>query len=71
MENGIRPMNISSLNPDSMKEDQMQRGIIKDLTRIKIHIAAIRETHITQDRYYIMGNYRVITAAATKREEQE
>ena len=62
-------MNISSLNPGSVKEEQMKRGIVKNLNRNKIHIAAIRETHIIQDRDYIIDKYRITTAAATKREE--
>ena len=50
MENGIRSMNNASLNPDSMGEEEMKRGIVKNLTRNKIHIAAIQETHIIQDK---------------------
>ena len=69
MGNGIRTMNMSSINPDSVKEEQTQRDIIKNLTRRKIHIAAIQETHIAHDRDYIMGNYRVVTAAGNKRED--
>ena len=66
MENGLRAMNIASLNPDSTAEAQMQRDIIKDITRNKIHIAAIQETHITQDRDYLLDNYRIITAESAK-----
>ena len=62
MENGPRTMNIAILNPESMKEEQMQRYIVKDMTRFKIHISAIQETHITQYRDYLLGNYRIITA---------
>ena len=69
MENGLRTMNISSLNPDWMKAEQMQRDITKDLTRDKIHIAEIQETHNTQERDYLVDNYRLTTAAATKRGE--
>ena len=69
MKHGLRTTNIASLNPDSTKEEQMQRDIIKDLTRNKIHIAAIQETHIDQDRDYLIDNYRIITAAATKSAE--
>ena len=61
MANGLRTMNIASLNPDSMKEEQMQRDIIKDLTRNKIHIAAIQETHIIQDRDYLLDNYITVS----------
>ena len=69
MANGLRTMNIASLNPDSTKEGQMRRDISKNLTRNKLHVAAIQETHMTQDRDYLIGNYRVITASTTKREE--
>ena len=69
MENGLRTMNISSLNPDWMKAEQMQRDITKDLTRDKIHIAEIQETHIIHDRDYLLDNYTLITAASTKSEE--
>ena len=69
MENGIRAMNIACLNPDSTKEEQMQMYIIKNLTRSKIHIAAIQETHITQDKDNILGNYRITNAASAKQEE--
>ena len=44
MDSGVRTMNISSLNPDSMKEEQTQREIIKKATREKIRIAAVQET---------------------------
>ena len=67
--NGLRAMNISSLSPESMEEEQLKRGIIKNMIRRKIHIASIQETHITKDRDYLMGNYRVITAAAAKKEK--
>ena len=60
-------MNIASLNPDSAKSEQMQRDIIKNLTRNKIHIASIQETHIIQDRDYLSDNYRIIASAATKK----
>ena len=65
-EYGLRTPNIACLNPDSMKEEKMQRCIIKSLARNKMHIAAGQETHITQDRNYAMSNYRIITAEAIK-----
>ena len=65
-ENGLRTMNIASLNPDSMKEGEMQLDIIIGIARNKIHIAAIRETHITQDGDYLLDNYRIITTSSTK-----
>ena len=65
MKNGLRTMNIASLDPDSMEEEQTQRLIIQNLTRNLIHISAIQEKHITQDRDYIIDNYRVITSPAT------
>ena len=66
MKNGLRTMDIASLNPDSAKEEQTQRDIIKNLTRNKIHIAEIQEPHIIQERDYILYNYRIVTAASTK-----
>ena len=66
MENGLRTLNIASLNPDSMKEATTQQEIINELTKNKIHIAMIQETHIAKDLNYIMGNYRIITSAAEK-----
>ena len=35
MENGLRTINIASLNPDSMREKETQREIIKNLTKTK------------------------------------
>ena len=66
--NGQRTLNIASLNPDSMREVAPQQEIIKGLARNRIHIAAIQSTHITQDRSYLMGNYRIIEAVADKNE---
>ena len=63
--NGLRTLNIAILNPDSMREATMKE-IIKGLARNRIHIAEIQETNITKDRSYIMGNYKIITAAADK-----
>ena len=71
MANGLRTMDIARLNPCSMKAEQMQRDIIKDLTRNKIHIAGIQETHITQDRDNLLDNYRIITTESTQGEKQE
>ena len=68
MENGLRTLNIARLNPDSMRESTTQKEIVKGQIKNRIHIAAIQETHITQDRRYIMEKYRIITAAADKRE---
>ena len=55
MENGIRAMNIDSLNPDSMQEERANRDITKDLNRNKIRISSIQETHIAQCRNYLLG----------------
>ena len=40
MANGLRTMNISSINTDSTKAEQMRRYIIKNITRNKIHRSA-------------------------------
>ena len=56
MENGLRTLNIASLNPDSMRETATQQEIVNGLTKNKIHIAEIQETHITQDKSYVAGN---------------
>ena len=69
MEDGLRTLNIASLNPDTMKETEMQQGIINELTKNKIHIAMIQETHISKDLNYKMDNYRIITSAAEKNKE--
>ena len=69
MENGLMTPNIASSNPDSMREKSMHREIGKGIAKNKIHIAAIQETHITQDKCYAMGNYRIITDAADKSAE--
>ena len=69
MENGIRTLNIAILNPDSMTERATKQVIIKGLTKNKIHIATIQETHITKDLSYTLGNYRIITSAAEKHKE--
>ena len=63
MENGLRTLNIASLNPDSMRETATQQEIVKGLAKKKIHIAEIQDTHITQDKSYMVDNYRIITAA--------
>ena len=52
MENGLRTLNIASLNPDSMKEKATHQEIIKGLARNKIHLSTIQETHITKDLSY-------------------
>ena len=59
-------MNIPSLDPDSMKEEQTQRDIVKNPTRAMIHISDVREKHIIRARYYRVGNYRITPEAATK-----
>ena len=69
MVNGLRTMNIVILDPDSTREEKMQRDIIKNLTRNKIHMASIQGKHIIQDRDYIVDKYRIITASAAKRVE--
>ena len=69
MGNGLRAMNIAILNPDSTKEGEMVRDIANDLTRIPIRLAAIRETHITHGRHYIVDNYRAAASSATKKEK--
>ena len=69
MENGLRTLNIASLNPDSMKEREMQHEIVKSLKKNEIHLAAIQETHITRDFSYMLGNYRIVTSAAEKSKE--
>ena len=66
LENGIKSLNIAILNPDSMREATTQQEIVEDLTRNRIRIATIQETHITKDISYLLGNYRVITASADK-----
>ena len=68
MENGLMTLNIASLNPDSTRETPMQKEIVKGLDTNKIHIASIQETHITQDKSYVVENYRIITASADKSE---
>ena len=68
MGNGLRTLSVASLNAYSMREATTKREIVKGLTENRIHIAAIQETHITQAMGYILGNYRVITAAPDKSE---
>ena len=69
MDDGLCAVNISSLNPDSMEEEQTRRDIIKILARSKVNIAAIQETHIIQDRDYLLGNYRSTTSLSAKKED--
>ena len=64
MGNGLRTLNIASLNPDSMRETTIRQEIINELTKNKIHIAMIQETHIVRDINYKMDNYRITTSAA-------
>ena len=68
MVNGMRTLNFSSLNPDSMRDKETHQEIINGLNGNKIHLAAIQETHIARDCNYMMGNNRVITTAAEKSE---
>ena len=71
MENGLRTLNIASLNPDSMKEPTIQQEIIKELTKNRIHIAMVQETHIIKYLNYKMDRYRIITSAAEKHKKLE
>ena len=71
VENGLRTLNIASLNPDSMKETEMHHGIVKGLTKNKIQLSAIQETRITRDSSYMMDNYRIITASSGKMKKLE
>ena len=70
MENGLRTLNIASLNPDSMKEPTTQQEITNELAKNKIHIATIQETRITKSTDYRKDNYRIITSAAGKTKKQ-
>ena len=63
MENGIRTLNIASLGPESMRETATHQEIVKSLNKNKI-----QETHITQDKSYMVDNYRIITASGDKSE---
>ena len=49
----------------------MQRDISNDVGRNKIHIAAIQETHIAQDREYEIDNYRATTATEPRKKPHE
>ena len=69
MENGLRTLNIASLNPDSMKEPTTQQDITKALTENKIPIAMAQETRIVKNMNYRMDNYRIITSAAGKNKD--
>ena len=64
MAHGLRTLDISSMNPDSMRGEKVKRGIVKNLTMGKIHISDIQESHITQDGNALHGNYRIATASA-------
>ena len=66
MQNGLRTLNFASSNPDSMRDKETQPEITKCLTGNKIRLSAIQETHIARDCNYMVGNYRVIAAAAEK-----
>ena len=68
MENGLRTINIASMDPDSEREATTQQEIVEGLAGNRIHIAEIRETHITQDRSYLLGNYRIVIASADENE---
>ena len=69
MAKGLRTLNISSLNPDSMRGKEMRREIGKGLTENKIRLSTIQGAHITRDFNYLVGNYRVITSAGDKNNE--
>ena len=46
-----------------MRGKEMQQEIVKGLTKNKIHLSEIQETHITRFSNYMMDNYRIITAS--------
>ena len=69
MENGLRGVNMSGPNPASTQAEQMQRYIIKNMTRNNIHTSAIQDAQIIQDRDYMLDSYRIIAAAAAQRAE--
>jgi len=53
------------MNPDHFIASQVQQDITQQLTKKKIHIAIIQETHIPRNLNYEKNGYRIITAAAT------
>ena len=63
---GTRTLNIAGINPEAIKEAETHRDIIKNITKRKIHISAIQETHITLGKEYAMGGYRIITSASDR-----
>ena len=71
MEDGLRTVNIDSVNPDSMTEEQMQPGIIRNLIRRKIHISAIQKPRAVKDSAYLLDNYRFDTSPSTKKKKRE
>ena len=70
MENGLRTLNIASLNPDSMKEKETRQEIINHLARNKIHIAVIQETHRSEPQPHdgqLRNNYNISRKAQRNR----
>ena len=48
MENGMRAMNVSILNPTSAEDGEMHRDIAREIKRRKLQIASIQDTHTSR-----------------------
>ena len=66
MEKGLNTLSVVSLNPGHFITNQVRRDITQQLTKRKIHIALIQETHIPRDLQYAKNEYCIITSAETK-----
>merc|ERR1712112_186890 len=64
MKKGLNTLTVVSLNPDHFITDQVQQDITQQLTKNKVHIAIIQETHIPRNIDNGKNGYRIITSAA-------
>lgn len=68
---GDRTLCVVSLNPDNCVVEEGKQTVAQSLQRNKIHISAIRETHVQYGKNYKMGGYRIIKTAAQRTENQK
>ena len=54
---------IATVNPDHLSTDQANQDILTQLSKSKIHIAGIQETHIPFGGILTLGTYKLITSS--------
>ena len=64
--NGLKTLNIITINPDSLKNNDNLNEIVARMNKKLIHVACIQETHVRQNTDRWVENYKFFNAAATK-----